>query len=89
LQGLELRGLRERLQHERVAYAGDGANDLCPALSLGPDDVVFARKGHSLERLLAERGAFDDSTAHRTVAAKVQVWETHEELLRMVQAEFG
>jgi phosphoethanolamine/phosphocholine phosphatase len=88
LQGLELRTLRESLRHGRVAYAGDGANDLCPALSLGPEDIVFARKGHALERLLAERGAFS-SNGERKVAAKVHTWDSHDDLLRLIQAEFA
>lgn len=83
---MELRELRRTSRHQRVAFAGDGANDLCPTLSLGPNDVVFARKDHALERLLAERGAFGPPDQSK-VAATVRVWESHEQLLRLVQAE--
>ncbi|GFH28379.1 pyridoxal phosphate phosphatase PHOSPHO2 [Haematococcus lacustris] len=36
----------------RVAYVGDGRNDLCPALALGPGDVVFPRRDFALHGLL-------------------------------------
>lgn len=44
LQGQELRELRAARPFQRVVFCGDGANDLCPALALGPDDTVLARK---------------------------------------------
>ena len=49
LQGLELRELRAARPFQRIVFCGAGANDLCPALSLGPDDTVLARKvGHTI-----------------------------------------
>jgi len=33
---------------------GDGSNDVCPSLLLGPSDVVFARRGFALEKALQE-----------------------------------
>ena len=44
LQGQELRELRAARPFQRIVFCGDGANDLCPALALGPDDTVLARK---------------------------------------------
>ena len=40
-----------------VLYAGDGENDLCPALCLRPGDSLLVRRGRGLERLLRERAA--------------------------------
>ena len=36
-------------------HAGDGGNDLCPSLLMGPADVVFARRGFALEKEIAAR----------------------------------
>ena len=44
LQGRELRELRAARPFQRIVFCGDGANDLCPALTLGPDDTVLVRK---------------------------------------------
>ncbi len=48
-KGAELRRLREEsvavgLPYKRIVYCGDGANDLCPALALGEQDVLLARR---------------------------------------------
>lgn len=43
-------------RHRRtVLYAGDGENDLCPALCLKRGDSLLVRRGRGLERLLRER----------------------------------
>ncbi|KAM9780351.1 putative phosphatase phospho1 [Neosynchiropus ocellatus] len=39
---------------QRVFYVGDGANDFCPALSLGSRDVVFPRRDFPMHRLITE-----------------------------------
>uniref|UniRef100_A0A8D3BD35 Phosphatase phospho1 n=1 Tax=Scophthalmus maximus TaxID=52904 RepID=A0A8D3BD35_SCOMX len=41
--------LREYL---RVFYIGDGANDICPSLALGPRDTAFPRRDFPMHRLL-------------------------------------
>lgn len=84
-QGRELAALRTATPYRRVVYCGDGANDLCPALGLGPQDVVLARAGHALERLIAERAAAPDAAGVRRVAAAVHIWRDHTELARLVQ----
>lgn len=66
-------------------YCGDGANDLCPALALGPQDVVLARAGHTLERLIAERAAAPQSSGMERVQAAVHVWRNHNELAHLVK----
>lgn len=37
--------IRESHPNSTVIYFGDGYNDLCPTISLGPNDIVFAREG--------------------------------------------
>ncbi|XP_017295043.1 probable phosphatase phospho1 [Kryptolebias marmoratus] len=39
---------------QKVFYVGDGANDVCPSLALGPQDVAFTRRGFPMHRLLVE-----------------------------------
>ncbi|XP_036401446.1 probable phosphatase phospho1 [Megalops cyprinoides] len=39
---------------QRVFYVGDGANDFCPLLSLGPLDTVFPRRDYPVHRLIVE-----------------------------------
>nr|XP_061807184.1 probable phosphatase phospho1 [Nerophis lumbriciformis] len=49
---------RERdVPFQRVFYVGDGANDVCPSLALGPRDTVFPRKDFPMHRLLRSEGA--------------------------------
>ncbi|KAF7642274.1 hypothetical protein LDENG_00261050 [Lucifuga dentata] len=36
----------------RVFYIGDGANDVCPCLALGPRDTAFPRRGYPMHGLL-------------------------------------
>ncbi|KAM4598019.1 putative phosphatase phospho1 isoform 1-T2 [Polymixia lowei] len=40
--------------YQRVFYVGDGANDFCPALFLGPKDVAFPRRDFPMHRLITE-----------------------------------
>ncbi|KAG7227938.1 hypothetical protein INR49_013732 [Caranx melampygus] len=37
---------------QRVFYIGDGANDICPSLALGPRDTAFPRRDFPMHRLL-------------------------------------
>ncbi|KAM9560591.1 putative phosphatase phospho1 isoform 1-T1 [Salvelinus alpinus] len=39
---------------QRVFYVGDGANDICPMLALGPRDTAFPRRHFPMHRLLQE-----------------------------------
>ncbi|XP_047464773.1 probable phosphatase phospho1 isoform X1 [Mugil cephalus] len=39
---------------QRVFYIGDGANDICPSLALGPQDTAFPRKGFPMHWLLTD-----------------------------------
>lgn len=65
----------------RVVYAGDGANDICPALALGADDVVLAKAGHALAKYVA--AAREDKSLQQPAAA-VYLWDTHEQLAALV-----
>ena len=76
-KGKELDRLRGAGQHTHTVYVGDGANDLCPALRLGPNDVICARKGYSLASLLEKH--------HHKVKARKFLWSTHDELLNLIQ----
>lgn len=40
--------------YQRVFYVGDGANDFCPALALGPRDIAFPRRDFPMHRLITE-----------------------------------
>ncbi|XP_054463862.1 probable phosphatase phospho1 isoform X1 [Anoplopoma fimbria] len=40
--------------YQRVFYVGDGANDFCPALALGPRDLAFPRRDFPMHRLITE-----------------------------------
>ncbi|XP_039990927.1 probable phosphatase phospho1 isoform X2 [Xiphias gladius] len=37
---------------QKVFYIGDGANDICPSLALGPGDTAFPRMDFPMHRLL-------------------------------------
>lgn len=39
---------------QRVFYIGDGANDICPSLALGPQDTAFPRRDFPMHKLLLE-----------------------------------
>lgn len=39
---------------QKVFYIGDGANDICPSLALGPRDTAFPRRDFPMHRLLVE-----------------------------------
>lgn len=66
----------------RVVYAGDGANDICPALALGPDDVVLAKAGHALAQYV--KAAQADKSLQQPAAAVFE-WSTHEQLAALVR----
>uniref|UniRef100_A0A3P9QFU7 Phosphoethanolamine/phosphocholine phosphatase 1 n=2 Tax=Poecilia reticulata TaxID=8081 RepID=A0A3P9QFU7_POERE len=39
---------------QRVFYAGDGSNDVCPTRALGPQDAAFARRDYPMHKLMME-----------------------------------
>ncbi|CAN9509266.1 unnamed protein product [Ophioblennius macclurei] len=48
---------------QRVFYVGDGANDVCPSLALGPRDTAFARRDFPMHKLLTEMQQFKANVA--------------------------
>lgn len=70
-------------EQECVIYVGDGENDFCAILRLGPGDHVFARRGFKLARKLAQP---ENQTQ---VRAEVHLWETYADLLRLFQEHFA
>ncbi|XP_019939055.1 probable phosphatase phospho1 [Paralichthys olivaceus] len=38
--------------YQKVFYIGDGANDICPSMALGPRDTAFPRRDFPMHRLL-------------------------------------
>ncbi|CAD8200595.1 unnamed protein product [Paramecium octaurelia] len=41
--------------YEKVCYFGDGKNDYCPGTLLRKEDIIFVRKGYSLEKLIRKK----------------------------------
>ncbi|KAJ3149536.1 hypothetical protein HDU86_006941 [Geranomyces michiganensis] len=84
-----------------VVYAGDGKNDLCPAMTLRACDYILPRTGHTLARLICPPGSFEASAglqdgkpepenavpigARERVSANILPWETGDDLLKVVR----
>ncbi|KAI8462493.1 MAG: hypothetical protein J3K34DRAFT_462905 [Monoraphidium minutum] len=81
-KGDEVAALSAASCYRRVVFAGDGANDICPALRLGPADAVLARRGHALAAYLEAAAAGGGGAAP---AAAVHYWETHDQLAALVE----
>lgn len=79
-KGAQVRKLRGRQPYRRIVYCGDGANDICAALHLGPGDVVLARQGYALAQFLTQQQA-------QRPQAPFRLWATHQELLTLVQQQ--
>jgi len=62
---------------EKVYYIGDGGNDVCPALRLGEDDILFVRKNYSLEKIL-KQGIWKGTRLD--VKARIVLWESAKEI---------
>ena len=82
-KGLEVARLQAKGEHRNIVFCGDGANDVCAALSLGPGDHVLARRGHSLADYLQEAAT---KPGMQQATASVQLWSSHDELCRLVGA---
>ncbi len=82
-KGCEVRRIKAAQIYRRVIYAGDGANDVCPALALAAGDIILARKGFALEKYLTAAAA--PGSALQGPQAEVRVWSCQEELLALAQ----
>jgi hypothetical protein len=85
-KGHEVARIMGQHLYDRVVYAGDGANDVCPALQLRANDVLLVRVGHGLAAYLAAAAA---DTSMRQVQASVYYWDSHEQLASLVQQHAG
>lgn len=66
---------------QRVFYVGDGANDFCPSLVLGPRDTAFPRREYPMHALIGElRGA-----RPQDFPAAVVPWESGEDVVERLQ----
>ncbi|KAK1869380.1 hypothetical protein I4F81_011857 [Pyropia yezoensis] len=74
--------LQERPNVRQVVYVGDGSNDVCPVLRLGPADIALARQGMAMERELADLAACGDPA----LRARVTSWSTPADLLGLFRA---
>lgn len=45
-----------RSTYDRIVYVGDGGNDFCPVLRLGPNDLAFVRKFRGLQSRINKEG---------------------------------
>ena len=77
-KGREVRALRQQGVYRNIILCGAGASDICPALALGPGDVVLARRGYPLVEY-AERNS--------GMAARLLLWGTQEELCALVRQQ--
>ncbi|XP_049455514.1 pyridoxal phosphate phosphatase PHOSPHO2 [Epinephelus fuscoguttatus] len=71
------------VEYERIFYAGDGGNDLCPSTCLRGHDVVMPRRGYALEKLLAKLEKQKDNAFLR---AKVIIWSSGTDILEELKA---
>ena len=62
---------------QRVFYIGDGANDICPSLALGPGDTAFPRMDFPMHRLLL---GMQESQAAK-FKANVVPWASGEDIV--------
>jgi len=86
-KGNEVRAIRQAGKHKRIVYVGDGSNDVCAALALGPGDVVLARTGFPLAKYLQAAEANVPGTC--PVLASCGSWSSHEELSTLAQQAMG
>ncbi|XP_068162040.1 probable phosphatase phospho1 isoform X2 [Antennarius striatus] len=61
----------------RVFYVGDGANDVCPSLALGPRDTAFPRRDFPMHRLLQAQAP--------KVKANVVPWVSGEDIVDVLK----
>ena len=63
--------------YERIFYVGDGGNDYCPCHLLGERDIVFSRKGYSLEKKLKKN--------ENEIKAKKIYWEDGYDIIKFIE----
>ncbi|XP_044577465.1 pyridoxal phosphate phosphatase PHOSPHO2-like isoform X2 [Cotesia glomerata] len=79
--------IKKRKEHgvtfERIAYAGDGKNDLCPMLRLSDKDFAFPRQDYPIIKLLNE------PDTKNKVKAKVIPWKTGSDIWNVLHPKIN
>ena len=70
--------------YKMVCFIGDGGNDFCPSVQLKTNDLIFARRGYSLDKRIAAH-----FQSGETIDARVALWDSGMEILRIIQKECG
>ncbi|XP_014604555.1 PREDICTED: probable phosphatase phospho2 [Polistes canadensis] len=71
--------LEEKIHFKRIAYVGDGKNDLCPVLRLSENDLAFPRIDYPLLKKLKK---YQTKDIIQTVKATIIPWSNGHEILR-------
>lgn len=74
-----LRYMERKGPFERVFYTGDGGNDICPAIKLSENDVVFVRKDFAMDKIL-KHGTWKGQIIE--IKARVIFWDSAKEIER-------
>lgn len=75
---------KEGVSYSRVVYVGDGSNDLCPGLTLRPQDYLMPRKGFSLWKKL-EKMRVKQGTPGKQIVATVIGWDSGVEVRTLLE----
>lgn len=62
---------------QKVFYIGDGKNDICPTLALGPNDTVFPRRGFPMHKIIEDL----HKTQPGVYKPSVMPWERGEDVV--------
>jgi len=69
-----------------VLYVGDGSNDLCPGLTLRPQDFLLPRTGFNLMKILDKIVEKDEPVPKSRLNASVKAWGNGREILQLVRS---
>lgn len=75
----------EGVHFDRIAYVGDGKNDLCPILRLSERDVAFPRKDYTLMKMLNHA----ENNQIPKINARVFPWSDGVQILKILEKEIG
>ena len=73
------------VDYAAVIYVGDGYNDLCPSLTLRPQDFVFPRVGYKLCKLIAQMEKENKPVDMSSLRANVTPWESGRDILKTLK----
>lgn len=68
----------EGILFEKIAYVGDGVNDLCPSLRLTENDILFPRIDFALYKKINQSSEFD-------IKAAVHPWSSGQDILNIIR----